>query len=96
MQSAEFNPPPNWPVPHGWIPDDGWVPDSSWPPAPHGWQFWIDSEMPETASPLHSAEDDLFTEARQLPPDRHRRLVIDDFAATLATGVFPVNESNWF
>jgi hypothetical protein len=40
VPQAEFNPPPNWPLPRGWTPDDDWVPDPSWPPAPSGWQFW--------------------------------------------------------
>jgi hypothetical protein len=24
------------------VPPAGWQPDPSWPPAPHGWQFWVE------------------------------------------------------
>jgi hypothetical protein len=39
----KYNSPPNWPAPPtpNWRPVDGWRPDSSWPPAPEGWQFWV-------------------------------------------------------
>ncbi len=38
-----YNSPPNWPAPpEGWIPPEGWQPDAAWPPAPEGWQFWLD------------------------------------------------------
>jgi hypothetical protein len=39
-----FNPAPGWPVPPGWMPEPGWQPDAAWPPAPPGWQFWIQDE----------------------------------------------------
>ena len=39
----QFNPPPGWPTPPpGWSPPAGWQGPSSWPPAPAGWQYWIE------------------------------------------------------
>ena len=38
-----FNPPPGWPPPPlGWIPPKEWTPPSNLPPAPPGWNWWID------------------------------------------------------
>lgn len=45
-----YNPPPGWLVPGaGWRPPWDWVPDAAWPPAPIGWQFWIEDDA-EAAS----------------------------------------------
>ena len=41
--TKRFNPPPGWPKPPtGWTPPPGWKPPTDLPPAPSGWQFWID------------------------------------------------------
>ncbi|MFE4306674.1 DUF4041 domain-containing protein [Streptomyces sp. NPDC056891] len=49
VSGFRFNPPPNWPLPHGWVPTEGWQPDPSWPPPPPGWQMWL-AESPEAAA----------------------------------------------
>lgn len=42
-----FNAPPGWTVPApDWLPDTGWAPDPAWPPAPPGWQFFIEDPEP--------------------------------------------------
>jgi hypothetical protein len=50
MPAAQFNPPPNWPLPSDWTPPPGWEPDPSWPPAPPGWQFWVDDQPPSACA----------------------------------------------
>ena len=57
-----FNAPPLWPVEPGWMPPDGWVPDSSWPPAPPGWEFWVEDPAalqpsPDTVEPVEAAAE---------------------------------------
>lgn len=47
-----FVAPPGWPTPPpGWRPPEGWRPDASWPPAPEGWQFWVDESSTSVAVP---------------------------------------------
>lgn len=41
-----YNPPPQWPLQPGFNPPPGWTPDPSWPPAPPGWQFWVEDAPP--------------------------------------------------
>jgi|GEM_PF-7128186 len=41
---GRFNPPPGWPVPRDFVPPPQWQPDPAWPPAPDGWQLWIQLE----------------------------------------------------
>lgn len=58
--ARRFNPPPGWPKPpDDWQPPPGWEPDPSWPPAPPGWQLWIDDETQQprwVASPADTKE----------------------------------------
>ncbi|MFC6508927.1 excalibur calcium-binding domain-containing protein [Promicromonospora citrea] len=33
-------------MPPGFRPDSAWTPDPSWPPAPPGWEYWVDTPQP--------------------------------------------------
>jgi hypothetical protein len=64
-----FNPPPGWPrPPAGWQPPAGWSPDPKWPAAPDGWQLWLPSSAPSTASPPTDAAQPDPTPARTVAP----------------------------
>jgi hypothetical protein len=83
-----FNSPPGWPVPpDGWTPPDGWVPDASWPPAPPGWNFWI--EKPAIATVIQAAAADV--EVRP-PPNSPQPTTQQPVAAT-APAVTPETSS---
>jgi len=78
----KYNSPPNWPTPPSpdWRPAEGWLPDASWPPAPVGWQFWIENasaapeqlvaplaqSVPSAAPNVHPAP---LAQAMAAPPD---------------------------
>ena len=64
-----FNPPPGWPrPPAGWQPPAGWSPDPKWPAAPDGWQLWLPSGAPSTASPPVDAAQPAPTSAQPAAP----------------------------
>lgn len=50
-----YNSPPTWPAPPSseWVPPQGWKPDATWPPAPDGWNFWL--EDPDFVGPPAAA-----------------------------------------
>ena len=60
-----FNVPPNWPVPQGWMPGPSSEVNPAWPPAPPGWQFWIDDEA---TSPPTFVEMDAATPEWDMTP----------------------------
>lgn len=41
-----FNAPPGWNVPPDFVPSADWKLDPSWPPAPEGWNYWVDDAAP--------------------------------------------------
>ena len=46
-----YQSPPNWPSPpDGWTPPAGWAAPAAWPPAPAGWEFWVDESVTEPPS----------------------------------------------
>jgi hypothetical protein len=49
-----FNAPPGWPPPPNvrWRPPKRWGPDDSWPPAPPGWNFWVNEDGRRVMGPF--------------------------------------------
>ena len=54
VEVRRFNAPPGWPPPPNvrWRPPKRWGPDDSWPPAPPGWNFWVNEDSRRVVGPF--------------------------------------------
>ena len=76
--ASRFNAPPGWPPPPpGWIPPAGWTPPSNLPPAPPGWNWWVDDAVPpsQDADRQQRVPSEATVDAQQIEyPDRLEEL----------------------
>lgn len=49
--ALRFVPPPGWPAAQH-LPPAGWSPDPAWPPAPPGWEFYVDERDQPVVAPV--------------------------------------------
>ena len=78
------------------MPPDGWVPDPSWPPAPPGWEFWVEDPAalqsgPDRVEPVEPVE------AVESPAERAVEAAVEEFVeaqvdAPVASSAEPVAE----
>lgn len=84
---ARFNPPHLAHTPEGWEPE-GWHPDPSWPPAPEGWELWVDDESDDPSTTTSQLQSD---STAPLPARTGRRPIWQRTGVIVSAlvGVFP-------